>query len=245
MHGKKFQRSMVVGGVAILMCAVALPANAANKARLKFSKVTVGAGTASVGWETNAADSPADGPNGQRIKLTVAYNGVYPTDYAYDLAFANKTGISTAGVSVANIRNLSFDFMNDSPGTGYEGAGSPRISVGVDLTGGSAIDVYLYLSAVYCDVPFSSPDDDWSRADFTGETALNACTIWDNVGSYSSNGTQSAWAVYAAAHPAGIVRTAYVVMDETGTAYLDRLAFQNHMFSTKKTIANCPLESSC
>ena len=38
---------------------------------------------------------------------------------------------------------------------------------------------------------------------------------------------------------------AYFIMDEEGTAFVDRLAFQNEMFTAPNVIVNCPAEASC
>jgi len=239
---RKLRKVVLVAGVAAMTLSLAVPANAlSNKNKLKFSVVTVGTGSASAGWQSGS-DSPADGPNSQRIKLTV--NSIDQFNYGYALAFNNNAGINWQGVSVGNVKNLSFDFMNASPGTGYVGAGAPRISVDIDTGGSPAAEASAFLAGSYCNTPYASPNDDWSRADFTGQTAVGCTLFFQNV-AYSSDGVNSAWAVFAAANPTYIARSAYVVMDETGTAYLDRLAIQNKMFVAPSKTANCPTEVSC
>ena len=115
--------------------------------------------------------------------------------------------------------------------------------MGIDTGGSSAVDGYAYLAGLYCNTPYASPNNDWSRADFTGSTAVG-CGIWFNNVEYSSDGANSAWAVLAAAYPTAIVRNVQVVMDETGTAYLDRIAIQNKMFVAKAKTATCPRRSA-
>jgi hypothetical protein len=249
---KKLRNLAVVVGIAAMAISVALPANAiSNKNKLHLHAYNVGAGGASASWQTGN-DSPADGPNNQFVSLTTDFSN-YPTDWGYSYATNGNTGINKKGVAVGNVRNLSFDFENDNPGNGYVGAGSPRISVGIDIAGDHGIDGYAYLSAGYCNTPYASPDDDWSRADFTGQTAAGCTIIFSDqtdpnnpvLSSYASSGTSSAWAVFATAHPSYIARSAFVVLDEQGTAHLDRIAIHNKMFTAKNKTVNCPTENDC
>ena len=69
---------------------------------------------------------------------------------------------------------------------------------------------------------------------------------------YTSDGVKSAWQLYADANPNDKVigiGPAYLVMDEDGTAFVDRLAFHNIMYVASGTgssaIKSCPAESSC
>ena len=43
-------------------------------------------------------------------------------------------------------------------------------------------------------------------------------------GTYAADGTNSAWDVYAAAHPEQFVSRAYLIFDDPGTYRVDRLA---------------------
>ena len=169
-----------------------------------------------------------------RLKLAVAEQ----TGNDYVVARAEHTGI--VGKGVARVRNLSFDVLTST----YVGAGSPRISVEVDTTGDGDADVYAYLAAFHCSEAI--PGSNWARADFTGRISAG-CDLYasDQAGPYASTGTQSAWAVFAAAHPGATVIDAYVVADEVGQSYIDNLAFQRHVFTGKGRMAECTTEASC
>lgn len=93
------------------------------------------------------------------------------------------------------------------------GAGAPRISVVFDN------GLVAYLAAFYCNQSLAASSGTWGRADFTGSTTTNSapCAIWDsNDQSFTSTATQSAWNVYAAAHPGLTVKQVFLVGDETG-----------------------------
>ncbi len=66
---------------------------------------------------------------------------------------------------------------------------------------------------------------------------------------FTSDGASSAWALFAAAHPGYKVLDAYLVMDEDGTAFVDRLAFHNRMFQSSGSgtaaVKACGSEAVC
>jgi hypothetical protein len=145
------------------------------------------------------------------------------------------------------VKNLSFDFMNETGQPVTIAVGSPLYSVEIDKDGDGITDDVASLTAFYC--PDVEPEDTtWSRADFTGRTSVG-CEIWLNSDGTNpaadSTGTKSAWAVLAAAHPTWKVVQAYLVVSEVGSVFLDRLAFQNEMFTAASTVVNCPSEASC
>lgn len=228
---KKLIMTAVLAGLIALAAAPAM-AHVGHSFALRLQDSDTG----SAQWQYNRVDSPADADKG-RLKLAVALQD--GDDYA--LAWADGTGIR--GKAVEAVRNLSFDFLS----TTYVGAGAPRISVDVDTTGDGTADVYAYLSALYCQEAYSGSD--WSRADFTGRTAAGCSIYASDGGPYTSDGTSSAWAVFAAAHRGATVLDAYVVMDEVGQSFIDRLAFQRHMFTRAghgpASIKECPTESAC
>ena len=191
--------------------------------------------TGSAQWQYNRSDSPADTDHG-RLKLAVAEQD--GDDYA--LAWADGTGVR--GKAVTAVRNLSFDFLT----TTYVGAGAPRISVDLDIDGDTDYDQSAFLAAFHCQAPYAASN--WARADFTGRTTAG-CSIFVGAEQFTSDGVSSAWALMAAAHPNWTVLDAYVVMDEIGQSFIDRLAFQRHMFTRgghgTDSIKECMTEAAC
>ena len=239
-------KSICAWALAAAALIVAAPASATNCSNANYKKLQFFSyDTAGILWQSPRIDSPLD-PNKSRIMVhSLHQDGVEPYDYAG--AYSNCSGIE--GKTLASVRNLSFDFLNLS-GEPYVhiGAGAPRYSVEIDTNNDSVADVYAYLAAYYCEEVLSG-DPRWSRADFTGRVTTG-CSIWTNLsGPHSSDGVNSAWAALAAAYPTGKVLQAYFVMDEEGTAFVDRLAFYNKMYvqagSGTAAIKNCPSESSC
>ena len=225
------KKLILMAAVAGLLAMAALPAQA-HTGPAQYLNVQ-GYDTGSGQWQRHSADSPLD-TGRARLKLAVAEQ----TGNDYVVARAEHTGI--VGKGVARVRNLSFDVLTST----YVGAGSPRISVEVDTTGDGDADVYAYLAAFHCTEAI--PGSNWARADFTGRISAG-CDLYasDQAGPYASTGTQSAWAVFAAAHPGATVIDAYVVADEVGQSYIDNLAFQRHVFTGKGRMAECTTEASC
>jgi len=146
---------------------------------------------------------------------------------------------------------LSFDFMNNTyDPVGHPvhvAGGSPRISVDIDEDGNGTYDGNsAFLAAAHCEEPTSDPL--WSRADFTGRIT-SGCTLQYKLVDYASDGAKSAWTVFAEAFPAAKVKDAYMVFDEDGTSFVDRLAVHNRMWTTSGTstsaIKTCSSEPVC
>ncbi len=221
-------------------------ADATNCSNASYKKLQFfSSDTGGIFWQTPRLDSPLD-PNSQRLLVHLLRQD--GDDWAG--AYSNCTGIE--GKPVGAVRNLSFDFLNATGEPSVHiGAGAPRFSVDIDSDGDGDYDYSAFLAAFYCEGTTTNPS--WSRADFTGQTALNACSVWAGGVQYTSDGTRSAWQVYADANPAAKVMSwtgpAYLIMDEEGTAFVDRLAFYNKMYiqngSGSAAIKNCPSEASC
>jgi hypothetical protein len=198
--------------------------------------------TGIITWQSNRLDSPLD-PDSQRLAIHVLRQD--GNDYAG--AVSNCAGIKTKLVGQA--RNLSFDFLNETTEPSVHiGAGAPRISVDVDTDEDTVADYYVYLSAFYCSVPLSE-NPGWSRSDFTGRISAG-CAFYTSSGElFTSDGVKSAWTLFAEAHPTYRVLNAYLVMDEEGTAFVDRLAFHNKMYqkagTTSAAVKSCASESAC
>ena len=174
----------------------------------------------------------------------MAING--PTGPNYTNAYNNKWQTKDDGgltkVPIGSIRNLSFDFLNASGG-GYVAGGAPRISI--VFTNG----LVAFLQATYCDNVIPSGNGTWSRADWTGRTAIG-CSVYTSEGKfYDSDGTHSAWYKFVAAHPGLFADYGVVVQDESDSgpmrARIDRIAMQNYMQESASRVVKCPLESSC
>lgn len=90
-----------------------------------------GAGT--IAWTSVGGSSTADN---QALELSGTTQG---TDYSG----AYAVGATSSGVLLSQF-NASFDIK------GYQGAGSPRISLPVDTNGDGSTDMWAYLSAFYC-----------------------------------------------------------------------------------------------
>jgi hypothetical protein len=203
--------------------------------------------TGVITWQGLRFDSPRD-PNSSRLAAHVLHNPpVVGDDYA--IAYSKCSGVE--GKLVGAVRNLSFEFLNE---TGepfvHIGNGAPRYSVDIDGGGDGSYDYSAFLSGFHCNEPMAE-DTRWSRADFTGRT-LAGCSVFVNNVQYTSDGAKSAWQLYAEANPSDKVfgiGPAYLVMDEDGTAFVDRLAFHNIMYTASGTgtaaIKACPSESSC
>jgi hypothetical protein len=147
---------------------------------------------------------------------------------------------------ILNVKNLSFDWRNESgtpPGTAV--GGSPRIVVFLS-TGDS-----VHMDAVSCRKNLTGFT--WSRSDFTGfKTADASCTINLNASiPFTNTATQSAWQVFATAyealHPGTSLTYAFIDLDQPGTYYLDRMAFgtQRLYGSGNTPTKQCTTESSC
>ena len=201
--------------------------------------------TGVVTWQSGRVDSPKDADSS---RLAVHVLRQDNDDYAG--AYTECSGIENKLVGA--VRNLSFEFLNDSTETAVHiGAGAPRYSVDIDTNGDGSYDLSAFLSAFHCQAVLPE-NPAWSRADFTGRI-LPGCSIFvDNV-QYTSDGVKSAWRLYADANPTHRVMSgkgpAYLVMDEEGTAFVDRLAFHNKMFvkagSGSAAVKSCANETSC
>jgi hypothetical protein len=240
--------ALALGGVAMVMASPASATNCTNASfkQLQFESSDTGGGL----WQTQRNDSPLDS-NTARLLLHVLlqdYAGT-PVPYDYIAVFSNCTGIE--GKTLAQVRNLSFDFMNDSSQPVHVSLGAPRIEMALDSNGDGSYDEIASLSAGHCSEVLSS-DPRWSRADFTGRVTPG-CLIWFNSDGTNpksaSDGVNSAWKNLATLYPTYKVLVAYLVFDESGTTFVDRVAWYNKMYvapgSGTAAIKNCPSESSC
>lgn len=221
--------------VVVMMMAPAASAHTGAPYRLR----RFASGDAAIRWQRGTVDSPLDANKARLLLEVAAQSG---DDYA--LAWERGSGVRRP---ISSVRNLSFDFHSGA----YVGAGAPRITIEIDEDANGVTDFYVYLSALYCNNPIGTSI--WHRADFTGERGVGTCLFYTSeAGSptYASDGNQSAWDTFVDAH-GGLdrVHDAYVVMDEVGVSYIDRVALHNHMFPRSPYdvgyIVHCPTEASC
>ncbi len=244
-------RRFVTGSVAALAM-LALTGSTAGAVssfhKLRFQSPNA----ATISWQTGA-DSPND-PNHKRIRAFVPADetqgcSVANQVYCYALAFSRAS--LNLDRAAGNVSNLSFEFAEETGG-GTVGAGAPRISV--EFQNGDI----AYLSARYCNAPLASSGNTWGRADFTGATsdclfytfgadsATNDLSGTPHDGVYEADGTMSAWAVYASMNPSAVVTQTYLVTDEPGTYFIDRLSMgSGKMYNGPRSVVSCSTESSC
>jgi hypothetical protein len=118
-------------GVVVMAAAAsaAPPATPPSGDMLKF----FGGGAGTIVWTSAGGSSTEDN---QALQLSGTTAGA---DYAGAYAIN-----ATSGGTLLSEFNASFDVK------GYEGAGSPRISLPVDVNGDSTTDLWAYLSSSYC-----------------------------------------------------------------------------------------------
>ncbi len=144
---------------------------------------------------------------------------------------------------IAQVKNLSFDWRTPAgtpPGT--VAGGSPRLVAYLDNGSNVAMD------APNCRRDIPSSGGTWARTDITGFLSTDApCTIYEGATPFSNTPTMTAWQVFAAAHPGKTVTFTFIVADQPGTYYLDRISL-----GTGKLYGNgnnpsksCPNEGSC
>ncbi len=158
---------------------------------------------------TNGNDSPID--SNDRALVADICSGDFAEAYT-NRALQNR--------NLATLKNVSFDYLTST----ITGAG--QVYIFALMTDGAVV----FLDPAHCTAPIQSSST-WSRADFTGETDLGACTVYDGASvPYTSNGTQSALQVYEAAHPGSIVSITDMVF--SGSATVDRVAIgTNKLFN--------------
>lgn len=210
-------RKMMIGAVLLGATLIGTGVAQASTASGSTSLRVTASDTGSVSVQRNVADSPADA-NTTRVKLAVA------EQTGDDYVVLSPAGRTNVRGPVEAARQLRFDVKT----TNYVGAGAPRISVEVDTDADGQADVNAFLSAAHCQQQIGTSD--WAVADFN--TTATGCSIYaTDGGPYSSDGTHSAWAAFAAAHPGARVLSAYVVMDEVGQSFIDRIAIGNMVWN--------------
>jgi hypothetical protein len=221
---KKITIAVIAGAVMLAVPAIASAEVSLSKAQVLRHQICYSTGTTFTGWTAAEGDSPLD-TNSKAYVFDVAPGGC-------GLLYSRKASVTGLNTTVGNVHNLSFDFKESA----HLGAGAPRISV--QFANGDI----GYLAASYCNQPLAVSGGTWGRADFTGSTLSNSAPCELQVtgttgGNYDSTTTQSAWDVYAAAHPSQVVSTTYLVGDEEGHYVIDRLTLgAGFMYDKSNTV---------
>ena len=122
---------LVAACAALAISAVAAATATANPSTDMLKFFAGGAGT--IAWTSVGGSSTADN---QALQLSGATQGI-------DYSGAYAINATSPGVLLSQF-NASFDVK------GYQGAGSPRISLPVDTNGDGTTDMWAFLSASYC-----------------------------------------------------------------------------------------------
>jgi hypothetical protein len=140
--------------------------------------------TVTRGWTQEFGDSPNDGANKAAFRV-----GLDEGEYLYCYSPRGRySPLASVNTPVGDVTNLSYEIKDPIAGAG-------ETYIAAILTSGDAV----FLDPYYCQGTTSDPN--WIRADFTGATGVDACSVWYNGVEYTSTATESAWDVFAAANP--------------------------------------------
>jgi hypothetical protein len=240
------KRALAVAAALVMFGGVA-SAHTGFDYRLQLSTSEFSANEAE--WQFGVNDSPLDA-NHARLRLSV------PDEIGAAIAYPQRLGISE--MPLADIRNLSFDFLKPGAG-GFLAIDSPSITVSVDEDGDGVSDGQARLSAIFCR---RSVGSGWARSDWTGRTDGGCSLVYfgsTGTSIHESGAGQSAWDDFAMHYPQARIpllrpwpvgslhQGAHLFQGPIGTSYVDRIAFHRHMYVRpgSQFIAHCPSEASC
>jgi hypothetical protein len=172
-----------------------------------------------------------DAPGDTNSKLFAVHVGTGGCVIAYSTASYGKS------ISVADQKNLSYEFANEPT------LGAGEFYLAVEFNNGDV----AYLDPYYCHHDIAVTGGAWQRSDFTGFTSNCGFYVTGATGGfYEADGTSSAWAVYAAAHPDQQVVHRYMVFS-FGDHQLDRISLgAGKMYTRSNRYAvSCTTEASC
>ncbi len=187
------------------------------------------------GWVTGS-DSPSDS-NSRLFHTNVGTGG------GCVLLFSNAS--FNRHVAVGNQKNISIQLTSGSVSLGLN---YMVAEVSTDGNNSTTEDT-LFLDPADCNHPVGSSTT-WVRADFTGFTGDDSCTIVvdsPETARFSSDATHSAFQNYAIAHPGALVIHKYVVIAKSGDSRFDRIALgAGKMYDNDSSHAvSCTTEASC
>ncbi len=185
------------------------------------------------GWVTGQ-DSPSDS-NQHLFHTNVGAGG------GCVLVFSNAS--FNRHVAVGNQKNISMQLRSTSVALGLN---YMVAEVSTDGDNSTTEDT-LFLDPADCNHPVNGT---WVRADFTGFTGDNTCTIVVDSppsATYASDADHSAFQNYALAHPGAVVIHKYVVIANPGDSRFDRIALgASKMYDNDSSHAvSCTTEASC
>jgi hypothetical protein len=149
-------------------------------------------------------DGTTDGGYGGHCTLnSKGAKGAATLDNTDGNVSGSYSGVYTAnsnmyGKTLGEVKQLSFSY------TGTATAGAPRFSIPVSTDGDSTTDVWVYVSAYYC-------NDGAGYVDAVNDAT---CTIYLSNGEFFEN-----WAAFQAAHPTWTIADdnyVFVIADEPG-----------------------------
>jgi hypothetical protein len=224
MKGSMRKLAFVVAALmisAVAITATATAGNAPSQDMLKFFN----GGAGSISWTSTGGTSTA-GDN-QALKLTGTTQGA-------DWSGAYAINATSPGALLSTL-NASFDVK------GYQGAGSPRISLPVDTNNDGTTDMWAYLSASYCTGNARSAvgTTGFDHIDFQ----KSGCTIYTSSGAVLNGLSDPINATGSITYPYGVIafnvndtgaRVAtdnqpFLVLDEApAVSYVDNLTIGNY-----------------
>ena len=239
------KRSWIVGAVGLAMLMFVATAGASVVGKFQRMRFETSNG-ATLRWVTTANDSPTDA-NHRALRLVLHPNAPGCSDQnlgacSFGRAFSRAS--NSKRTPVGSQLNLSWDFAASNPVTASE-------RMNVFFANGDV----AFLNSVLCSHPIASSGGTWLRSDFTGfKTNCEIDVVGDTGGTYTADGTQSAWAVYAAANPDQVVTIRHLLVDsgaapaEGVSRYrFDRISLgAGKMYTQGPGMAvSCPTENVC
>jgi hypothetical protein len=232
--------AVVLGMLALTATAAAAPVGPFQKMRFETSNGS------KLLWVTTANDSSTDA-NHRALKLVLPPNSPGCSDQnlpacSFGRVFSRAS--NTKRTNVEDQLNLSWEYATSNPVTASE-------RMNVFFSNGDV----AFLDSSLCNKPIASSGGTWLRSDFTGfKTGCSFSVAGDTAGTYAADGTNSAWQVYAIAHPDQVVTIRHLLVDsgaapaEGHSRYLfDRTSLgAGKMYTSGRfTAISCPTERSC
>jgi hypothetical protein len=228
---------LVILGMLVFAAVASAEPKVDSSQRLRVQVDPTQSGCASVdslaGWVTGQ-DSPSDA-NQHLFHTNVGPGG------GCVLLYSNAS--FNRHVAVGNQKNISIQLRSTSVALGLNYMVAEVSTDGDNTT----TEDTLFLDPFYCNHPVNGT---WVRADFTGFTGNNTCTIVvdsPETARYSSDADHSAFQNYALAHPGALVIHKYVVIANPGDSRFDRIALgATKMYDNDSSHAvSCTTEASC
>ncbi len=239
------KRSWIVGAVGLAMLMFVATAGASVVGKFQRMRFETSNG-ATLRWVTTANDSPTDA-NHRALRLVLHPNAPGCSDQnlgacSFGRAFSRAS--NSKRTPVGSQMNLSWDFAASNPVTASE-------RMNVFFANGDV----AFLNSVLCSHSIASSGGTWLRSDFTGFTTnCEIDVVGDTGGTYTADGTHSAWAVYVALHPNQVVTIRHLLVDsgaapaEGVSRYrFDRISLgagKMYTSSAGKAVS-CPTENVC